>query len=74
MSKLSIASKLFDINEMSQKMATNEPNMIINPQKYMDSEGRTFEEIALNIMAEHIIHDTLTQDRRRSIYLLIHII
>ena len=35
----------------------NEPNMIINPQKYLDSENKEFNDIANNIINEHTGND-----------------
>ena len=50
--------------EQRPSAKVNEPNMIVAPDVYRNPQLKGFNDIASNIMAEHIAYETLTQPPR----------
>lgn len=50
--------------EQRPSVKTNEPNMIVAPHVYRNPQLKGFNDIASNIISEHIAYETLTQPLR----------
>ena len=46
------------------ELKVNEPNMVISPHTYLNPQNKEFNDIASNIMQEHIYSDVFTQNKR----------
>jgi len=43
----------------------NEPNMIVDPDMYLDRDKKTFDHISDNIMKEHLAYEEIAQNKEK---------